>query len=48
VYSCTADFYNAGEEKVHYALEQYNHFFAGKEKLEVQDMLHDYYIHGAL
>ena len=48
VYSCTADFYNAGEEKVMYALKQYNHFFAGKEKLEVQEMLHDYYIQGEL
>jgi hypothetical protein len=48
VYTCSAEFYNKGEAKTLYAIAQYNEFFDGKSKEEVQEMLHDYTITGEL
>jgi len=48
VYTCSPEFYNKGESKVLYALQQYVDFFEGKSPEEVQEMLHDYTIIGEL
>lgn len=48
VYTCSPDFYNAGEQKLMYALEKYSEFFDNREDLEIQQMLHDYTIQGEL
>ena len=48
VYTVSEDFYNKGEEKVLYALQQYHEFFENRPLEEIQEMVNNYTIQGEL
>jgi hypothetical protein len=48
VYSVSEDFYNKGEEKVMYALQQYSDFFEDRTLEEIQQEVNNYTISGEL
>ena len=48
VYTVSEDFYNKGEEKVAYALQQYHDFFEHRPLDEIKEMVNNYTIRGEL
>jgi len=48
VYSVSEEFYNKGEEKVMYALQQYSDFFEDRTLEEIQQEVNNYTIQGEL
>lgn len=48
VYSCSQDFFNKGEEKVKFALQQYADFFEDRNLEDIQQEVNNYTIHGEL
>ena len=48
VYTVSEDFFNKGEEKVLYALQQYHDFFENRPLEEIQEMVNNYTIQGEL
>jgi hypothetical protein len=48
VYTVSEDFYNKGEEKVMFALQQYHDFFEHRPLEEIQEMINNYTIQGEL
>ena len=48
VYSVSEEFYNKGEEKVFFALQQYHDFFENRPLDEIQEMINNYTIVGEL
>ena len=48
VYSVSEEFFNKGEEKVMFALNQYHDFFENRPLEEIQDMINNYTIQGEL
>ena len=48
VYSVSEEFFNKGEEKVMFALNQYHDFFENRPLEEIQEMINNYTIVGEL